>query len=160
MSLSSLLHRASRNPEANVFLFSFLLNFVWEMWQVPFYVGMATVDHIQGVRVCTQASFGDAVISVLAFWGGAFAARSRGWILRIRATPVLVFWAIGIVVTISLEWLATGMLDRWEYSPGMPRLPVIGTGILPLLQWTLLPAAIIFLVRRQISVQEADHKEV
>lgn len=33
-----------RNPEVNILLFSFLFNFVWEMWQIPFYEGLKTLD--------------------------------------------------------------------------------------------------------------------
>jgi hypothetical protein len=48
--------RLSVSPEANVMLFSFLVNFVWEMWQVPFYKSLPTIDHMDAVRICTQAS--------------------------------------------------------------------------------------------------------
>jgi len=135
-------------------LFSFLVNFVWEMWQVPFYQGLSSMDHMNAVRICTQASIGDGVISLLAFWSAASVVRSRRWFLSPTPMPVLMYWAVGIVITIVLEWLATGSLDRWQYSEAMPRLPVLGTGLLPLLQWTLLPAVILVLVQRQVRGAE------
>ena len=39
---------------------------------------------------------------------------------------------------------------RWEYAEAMPRLPLLGTGLAPLLQWLLIPPLVIWLVRRQI----------
>jgi hypothetical protein len=33
----------------------------------------------------------------------------------------------------------------------MPRLPVIGTGLLPLLQWLVIPPLVLWFVRRQIA---------
>jgi hypothetical protein len=54
------LKRLSGSPEANVMLFSFLVNFVWEMWQMPFYQGLSTMDHMDVVRSCTQAVSGMA----------------------------------------------------------------------------------------------------
>jgi hypothetical protein len=64
------------------------------------------------------------------------------------------YWAVGISNTIVLEWLATGSLDRWQYSVVMLWLPVLGTGLLPLLQWTLLPAVILVLLQRQVRGAE------
>ena len=149
-----MLKRLSGSPEANVLLFSFLVNFVWEMWQVPFYEGLSTMDHINAVRICPQANIGDGVISLLAFWSAAAVERSRRWFQSLTPVPVLMYWAVGIGITIVMEWLATGPLDRWQYVATMPRLPVLGTGLLPLLQWTLLPAVILVLVQRQVTEAE------
>ncbi|MEX2496634.1 MAG: hypothetical protein WD448_11120 [Woeseia sp.] len=146
-----LFQRASRNPEINLLLFAFLLNFVWEMWQVPFYRGMASTDHIKAIRLCTQASIGDSFITVAAFWGAALTARSRGWLHRVEPAPLLVYLTIGILISTGLEWLAIGPLERWSYAPTMPQLPLLGTGVLPLLQWIVLPPLILFFVRRQIT---------
>jgi hypothetical protein len=138
-----------RNPEANFLLFSFLFNFVWEMWQMPFYVGLKTLDYMSVVHICTQASFGDGVISVLAYWSAVAIARSRNWIHAITITPVIVYLATGLGITIFMEWLATDILVRWQYAPNMPVLPMLGTGLLPILQWSILPLLILFVVRRQ-----------
>jgi hypothetical protein len=54
-------------------------------------------------------------------------------------------------VTLVLEWLATEVLDRWSYSDAMPELPVLGTGLLPVLQWILLPPLIVWFVWRQLT---------
>lgn len=135
-------------------LFSFLVNFVWEMWQMPFYQGLSTMDHMDVVRSCTQASIGDGVISLLAFWSAAAVVQSRRWFLSLTPIPALMYWTVGIVITIVMEWLATGSLNRWQYSAAMPQLPILGTGLLPLLQWTLLPAVILVLVQRQVRGAE------
>ncbi len=42
-------------PEFNVLVFSYLLNLAWEVWQVPFFQGMADQPHWEGVKACTQA---------------------------------------------------------------------------------------------------------
>lgn len=141
--------QASDNIEANLLVFSFLLNFVWEMWQVPFYQGLASADHLAAVKLCTQASAGDSLITIIAFWSASLIAKSRRWIFNIRRIPLLVYWAVGLIITIVMEWLATGTLDRWQYADSMPRLPFMGTGLLPLLQWIVLPPIILFFVRRQ-----------
>ena len=116
----SWISRTVHNPEANFLLFSFLFNFVWEMWQMPFYEGLKTLDYMLVVRTCTQASLGDGVISVLAYWSAVLIARSRNWIHEISITPM-----------------------------SLPVLPILGTGLLPVLQWSILPLLLLFVVHRQ-----------
>jgi hypothetical protein len=143
-------------PEFNVVVFSFLLNFVWEYWQVPFFRGMADRPHWEGVVACTRATFGDAGISLAAFWIVAVFVRTRSWVLKPRAGDILAFAAIGVAATIVLEYLATGSWGRWAYNDAMPRVPILGTGLVPLLQWLMLAPAVLWFVRRQIGPRDAD----
>jgi hypothetical protein len=144
----------SRNPldqpEFNVAIFAFLLNFVWEMWQLPLYEGIASFSYWENLKGCTLATFGDVVIALVAFLLVAVAAQSRWWILRPSSRQVLGFVLIGVVITIILEALATGPLNRWSYAAAMPTL-LMGTGLTPLLQWIVLPPMIVFFTRRQLT---------
>ena len=142
-----------RTPEFSVVVFSFLLNLVWEIWQVPLFRGMADQPHWLGVKACTQATLGDSGIALAAFWVTAICARNRGWILEPRKADIAIFIGAGIVATLFLEALATGVLDRWAYSDNMPRLPVLGTGLLPVIQWLVLPPLVVWFVRRQIGTR-------
>lgn len=137
-------------PEANVAVFAFLLNFVWEMWQLPLYDGIASFSYWENLTGCTLATLGDVVIALSAFWLVAVVAQSRWWILRPSLRQVLGFILIGAGVTVVLEALATGPLDRWSYAAAMPTL-LIGTGLTPLLQWIVLPPIIVFFTRRQLT---------
>ena len=138
-------------PELNVAIFSFLLNFVWEMWQIPFFAVMPNESHWLGVIACTKATFGDVAISLASFWSVAAFVRSRRWILEPSGSHIGSFVALGVVITIAIESLATGPYQRWSYSPLMPTIPIIGTGIFPLLQWIVLPPLTIWFVRRQLT---------
>ena len=138
-------------PEFNVIVFSFLLNLAWELWQVPLFRGLADQPHWEGVKACTQATFGDAGISLAAFWIVAFLARSRAWILQPDRRDIAVFLGIGIATTIVFEELATRVLQRWNYSDAMPRLPILGTGLLPLIQWLMIPPLVLWFARRQLG---------
>jgi hypothetical protein len=149
------LQRTIHNPEINLLLVSFLFNFVWEMWQMPYYVGFNSLDHMSVVRTCTQASLGDGVISVLAFWSGAAIARSRGWIYTLPISSTVTYLASGVVITIFMEWLATEVWDRWEYASIMPELPILGTGMLPMLQWLILPPLILWVARQQTLTSQS-----
>lgn len=144
------LRRVLEAPEANVAVFAFLLDYPWEFLQVPLFRGMAAAPHWEAVKFCTGATLGDAVIAVVAFWGVAAAAGTRRWILRPSAAQVAGFVAIGLAITLALEWLATGPLGRWEYAEAMPVVPLIGVGLAPALQWILLPPLVAWFVRRQL----------
>lgn len=134
-------------PELPIAVFGFLLNFVWEMWVVPFYAAIGEMRHAEAILVCTQAAFGDVVILLLAFWGASVAAGSRGWILKPGWLTLIIYVGIGVAITILMEFLATEVWDRWSYAEGAPVLPLLGTGLAPLVQWVLLPVLVLGLAR-------------
>jgi len=138
-------------PELNISIFAFLLNFVWEIFQMRFFLGMEESRHSDAVLVCTQATLGDVGIALLAFWVVAwFSGRERGWMLRPSRNQVLGFAALGIIVTIAFEILATRVWGRWAYSEVMPMIPILGVGLVPILQWAILPPLIVWFVQRQL----------
>jgi len=61
---------------------------------------------------------------------------------------VVAFLAIGLVITIVFELLATGPLNRWAYSESMPT--ILGVGVSPVAQWVILPLIQLWFVKRQI----------
>jgi hypothetical protein len=144
------MNRLTGSPTFNVALFAFLLNFPWEFLQVPFFAEMPSMEHWQAVRFCTQATLGDVLIALCAYWIVAMLRRDRGWILQANASAMFAFMALGVAATLGLEWHATVLQQRWQYSALMPRLPLLGTGLTPVLQWLLLPPLIVWLARRQI----------
>jgi len=139
-------------PELPVILFSFLLHFVWEFVQVPTYVGMAEMKHWDGIELCMSATFGDAGFALIAFWVGSMSARSRSWIGALGARlPTAIFLAVGLGLTVGVEYYYTNVSLRWSYSELMPIVPPFGTGLSPLVQWALVPPAVLWLTRRHLA---------
>lgn len=138
-----------RQPEPNLLLFGFLLNLPWELLQIPFFAGMSSLAHWDGVMLCTRAAAGDALISLVAFWMVASWRRSRTWLARTGWRECVAFVAPGLVATIAFEWWAI-RVGRWAYAESMPAMPWLQTGLLPLLQWLLIPPLLLWIVRRQI----------
>ena len=134
-------------PELPFVLFALLLHFVWEMLQAPLWVGMANLAHAEGVRVCAIAALGDVVIALVAYWSATLYARSRLWLLDPPRATWAVYIVVGLVLTVAYEYAATGAFARWEYAASQPRLPVLGTGLAPVLQWLLLPPLTVWLTR-------------
>lgn len=143
-------HRWFDAAELNVGIFSFLLNMTWEFWQTPFFAGLAHAQHWDAVVMCTRAALGDALISLFAFWTVSACAKSRRWVINPIRWQKLTFTVVGLAVTIALEILATRVLDRWQYAEAMPIVPGIRVGLLPILQWLLLPPLVLWFVRRQL----------
>ena len=137
-------------PELHISIFAFLLNFVWELLQMPLFAGFVDFQYYQVILHCTKATFGDVVISLVAFAGACLITRSRMWIILMNKSGVVAFLAIGLVITIVFEILATGPLNRWEYGELMPMIPVIGVGASPVAQWVILPLLQLWFVKRQI----------
>jgi hypothetical protein len=138
-------------PETNLVLFGFLMSFPWEMLQAPLYVGMAEAPHWSATLHCLVATLGDCVLFLAAFGMTAAIFRNRRWIRT--ATFMQVFWftAIGLTVTVLTEAAGVrGIGWNWQYSALMPRLPLLGTGLSPVLQWLVLPPLVIRLVRQQL----------
>lgn len=148
----SSLATALLTPEINVLWFGFLLNYPWEFIQAPLFEGMAAQPHWQGVKICTQAAIGDAVILLMAYWGVALAHRHRGWITVFRWRTTGLFLLIGLSVTICIEALAVRgwWLESWNYAVSMPVIPGLRVGLLPVLQWVMLPPVVVAMVGRQI----------
>jgi hypothetical protein len=143
------LRRLVNAPEVNVVLFALLLHLPWEFWQVPYFEGMAAASHWAAVKVCTQAAAGDALIALGAFLIVALALKNRRWILAPSWRGVLGYIAGGLVVTVVIERLSTAW-GRWTYGEAMPIVPVLEVGLLPVLQWLVLPPLTVWFVRRQL----------
>ncbi len=146
-----MIQRLADAPEANVAIFAFLLNLPWELAQVPLFAGMATARHWSAILACGAATLGDAVIALTAFWTVAVVVGTRRWMLAPTRYRVLGFVAVGVIITIVMERLATGPLGRWAYAERMPIVPIVDVGLSPLLQWIVLPPLILWFVRRQLA---------
>jgi len=154
LARASNLFRLTDLPEFNVFVFAFLLNYPWEVLQVPLYEGMAEAQHWDAIKVFTVATLGDGVIMLLAYWGAALLVRDRWWIARPRLAPMLTLIGIGVAITVLLERLAI-VSDNpnwgWRYADAMPIIPALEIGVTPFLQWVILPLLLVWFVKRQLA---------
>lgn len=58
---------------------------------------------------------------------------------------------VGIGLTVGFEYYYTNVSLRWTYSELMPLVPPFDTGLSPLLQWAVIPSAVIWLARRHLA---------
>jgi hypothetical protein len=57
---------------------------------------------------------------------------------------------MAVLYTAASEYVNVHLLKSWGYSDLMPLLPGIGIGIVPLLQWAILPAVVIKITKDHI----------
>lgn len=109
------------------------LYFVWEMLQAPAFTGMPE-GWAAATRVCAEATLGDGVIVLGLFGLGALVFRDTRWFIPPRIGRYAAMVVVGIVVQVMLEWVMVYRLQRWNYGPRQPIVPLLGIGIFPILQ--------------------------
>lgn len=123
----------------------FAMHFVWEMAQAKWYASMQGLPFWPATVLCMRAAAMDILITLVSFIAAAWVARSSRWALQGTPPPMVVFFAIGLAITIAIELFALST-GRWRYDPRMPR--ILGFGLAPLLQWVAIPAAALGVFRR------------
>ena len=129
-----------------IFIIAFLLNWVWEVTQLTAYEGFINLSSAYRLIHCLPTTIMDALFIVGVYTAGRVVLRDRRWISHMRVLGYAVVILIGAVAAVLIEKVALN-LGWWSYGPNMPRLPLLGTGLLPLAQFLVLPV-ITFLAAR------------
>lgn len=139
------LHRRTLNTAlVAVFGIAFVLNFIWEMLQMPLFQGLDWSP--ASWALCAAASLGDAAFSTAAYAALALWHRDAGWVCQRDARDV--GWVVtgGLLVAVLGERLSQAW-GWWSYSSLMPLVPLIGVGVVPLVQLAVLTVATFETVR-------------
>lgn len=132
-------------PEARLVFFSFILNFVWELFQSSFFE--------------FQYWFGSFVLCMLycasvdvLITGGLFAAvallyREWRWFLKPTKMQIATLLFISVMFNGFVEYINVYVTKDWAYSQSMPVF--FGIGLLPLLQWVVIPLLLLLTLRKQ-----------
>ncbi len=130
-----------------VLIISMLLNSVWELAHSPFYY-----EHQydwQHISICLLASLADTVMVFILLFLFGLIYKDIFWIRNLSTGRVAILLLVGAIGAIIGEMWHISRGD-WLYADSMPLIPIIGVGILPVLQFTILPL-IIFIVSRKLS---------
>lgn len=103
---------------------------------------------MEGIRICGQATLGDMIITLFAFWTASILAGTRQWTAQPDRRSIATWLSTGMAMTLILEFYSTEVTARWAYGAAMPRLPLIGTGIAPVAQWIVVPMLVLWYLRR------------
>ncbi len=116
-------------------------NLLWETVQMPLYTLWLTGTSGEIAYAIVHCTLGDVLIAAASL-GFALLLAGRGrWPRRAYGRVALVTILLALGYTVFSEWLNTEVRDSWAYRDLMPRLPVLGTGLTPVLQWIAVPLA-------------------
>ena len=122
-----------------ILVVAFLLNWIWEATHAAAYVE-STGPFLYRLRHCLPMAGTDAVWTlalwalVTALWWGADG--------QVRSGVALA--ALGSATAIVVEWAALAE-GRWTYNALMPIVPIVGVGLWPVAQMTILPVITVWL---------------
>ena len=143
MTLAVEMMGGGRHSRRGVFLRYLLIftaiSMAWEFAQMPLYTLAATGTPREIIFSALHCTMGDALIGGLALAAALIIFGSGQWPGEGRFRVLVAALVFGLGYTIFSEWLNVEVRGAWAYSDLMPVVPVIGTGLSPLLQWLILP---------------------
>ena len=125
---------------------SFTLNLAWEVLQLPLYTIARTGTLPQLAFAVLHCTGGDALIAGASFLLAAIALRAPDWPGARPWAGGAIALTGGVAYTAYSEWHNVYQTGAWAYAPSMPL--IFGIGILPLLQWIVIPACTVLIIRK------------
>lgn len=129
---------------AVLFAAAFGLNWFWEMTQMFAYQTELNKGRLEVLLTCTGASVVDAIVTVLIYVLLARLTKSNQRAFYLGAA------VLGALFAVGFERLAF-RFGLWSYNERMVVLPVIGTGLVPFIQLTVLVPLAIWLIKKLIE---------
>lgn len=125
------------------------LMLAWEVAHLPFYTLWQTGSTTQLAIAVLHCTVGDLGIAIVCLISALLVVGDPEWPEAAFRRVLVVAVVAGVAATIYLEWLNVEVRGSWAYATMMPRLPVLGTGITPILQWIVLPPMALLIARRR-----------
>lgn len=126
-------------------------NLAWEAAHLPLYSLWVTGTWREKAFAVAHCTGGDLLIAAASLLCALLMAGDARWpavgFRRVAGIAV----AAGLGYTVFSEWLNTAVRASWAYADAMPIVPVIGTGLTPLLQWVAVPCVAFWLAQRHVS---------
>ena len=118
---------------------SLTANFVWEVLQLPLFTLWTTGTVRQQAFAVFHCTIGDVMIAALSLLAALSLVAQPNWPRSSARRVYLLSLTVGLGYTIYSEWVNTSVRGSWAYSEWMPVLPLLGTGLSPLMQWLIVP---------------------
>ena len=134
---------------------SLIANGAWEWFAMSSYAMPVGGASAQGAHAgCVVATVGDVGITLVSYAAAAVIG-TRQWLRQPRATTLGICLALGVLITILFEVVNVHVFHRWSYGAAMPI--VAGIGLLPIVQWLVLPPLVLWSARRYLAGTAAHH---
>ena len=113
---------------------------IWEILQLPLYVIWSAGTGREIAFAIVHCLAGDLMIATLSLVAALLLFGSPAWPSRQLVPTMVGTLVIGVGYTVYSEWVNTAVRKAWAYSDLMPVVPLLGTGLSPLIQWLVVPA--------------------
>ncbi len=137
---------------AFVALVSFVLNYIWEMAQMPLFRQGDGQRFEQNLRFSLQHCFiptlGDVLVAATTFVIGWVVYGQAHWIQALTWREVLLVSIPLVLLALVVELTNVYVLHHWSYSELMPIVPVVEVGLVPTVQLALLTLVSFWIVGR------------
>ena len=122
-------------------------NLAWETLQLPLY----TLWH-EGTRqaqlfAILHCTTGDVMIGTASLLTSVMLFGRHGWPSSKHGRVLGTVMFVGAAYAVFSEWINTEVTRSWQYTEAMVRVPPLGTGLAPLLQWIVVPPLAYWLAR-------------
>lgn len=120
---------------------AFVLNLIWEIAHVRLYTIWAAADRTTVAWSLFHCTLGDVVIALAAYALAGIVIRRADWPASRPWTGCAIVVMSAMVFTTWSEWFNVYRAGNWGYTASMPL--IFGIGLSPLLQWLILPPAMV-----------------
>lgn len=132
------------------FFFAFLIFGMWEWIQTPFFRDITDeINIIVWYRV--HCTIGDIMIMGFSILIWSLIKRSNTWFFKPKGKDYIAITLFGTSYTIYSEIINVVIRESWGYSEFMPMIPGTHIGIVPIVQWLILPSLILYICARFVS---------
>lgn len=129
----------------SIVVIGFLSNLIWEKLHISLYKDYEVFVSQLYLPVSVYTALVDVGIVFLIYGIVACVFRKIYWIMNPQWKHYVLTAVLGAGLSILIEWNALAR-SQWAYAPSMPVIPVINTGLSPILQMTILPVITFTLV--------------
>jgi hypothetical protein len=114
-------------------------NLVWEVVQLPLFDLPPRAGTAFLATIVALGEGGDVMIAAGSLGLALVMVGDERWPARRRLAVAAATLAFGLSYTMMSEYVHVMVLGTWRYAPAMPRLPLLGIGLSPVLQWIVVP---------------------
>ena len=123
-------------------------NLMWEAFHLPLYTIWTSGSLQEQAFAVLHCTVGDVLIALAALAVALITVGTKVWPVEHHRPVLLVALVVGVAYTVFSEWYNIVVRANWAYSSLMPVVPLINTGLSPLLQWLVIPIAAFHTARR------------
>jgi len=140
--------------------FAAIFHLLWEFAHLPLYTIWQTGTARELAFAAVHCTAGDILIAMSTMLMSLFLIGDSAWPARKRGAVLALAIILAVGYTIFSEWLNIVVREAWAYRDIMPVVPVVNTGLSPILQWILVPSAAYTLATRagRRSSEDVGHE--